>query len=254
MVVNQRLPEAAQAAIDQASALDSRYGRLESELIIELAIDRFFPEQIATVSSFGADSAVLLHMISEIDPTLPVLFLDTGKHFAETIEFRDSLIGDLGLTDLRIISPDRAVIATDDPEGDLHTRDADACCAIRKVEPMNRAVEPYGAWFNGRKRFQSGTRKQLPVFEAIGHRIRINPLAHLTPLDIKSYLYTNELRKHPLVAKGYLSIGCQPCTAPVNPGESARSGRWAGLAKTECGIHLTADGVVRRPPGEIGVG
>ena len=192
-------------------------------------------------------------MISQIDSSLPVLFLDTGKHFTETIAFRDSLTSDLGLTDLRIISPDSDAIAGSDPDGNLQKRDPDACCAIRKVEPMNRAVEPYSAWFNGRKRFQSGSRSELPVFEAVGHRIRINPLAHLTPLDIKSYLYTNELRKHPLVANGYLSIGCQPCTAPVNPGETARSGRWAGLAKTECGIHLTADGDIQRLSGENGV-
>lgn len=254
MEVNPKRPDEIDAvsALDQASALESRYGRLEPELIIELALDRFFPEQITAISSFGADSAVLLHMIAEIDRSLPIVFLDTGKHFDETLQFRDDLASDLGLTDLRIISPDRAKLENSDPSDDLHLRDADACCAIRKVEPMNRAVEPFDAWFTGRKRFQSTTRGNLPVFEAVGRRIRINPIVCFSATDIESYLNIHGLRRHPLVANGYLSIGCQPCTVPVATGADIRSGRWANTTKTECGIHIRADGNIRRLPAEIG--
>jgi len=120
----------------------------------------------------------------------------------------------------------------------LHSRDTDACCGIRKVEPMARAVEPFGAWLTGRKRFQAATRAALQVFEAVGPRIRINPLARWTTSDLAGYMRAHDLRENPLVAYGYLSIGCFPCTEPVKPGEDARSGRWVGQAKTECGIHL----------------
>lgn len=255
MEANQKQPDqlSAQDLRDQAVALDRRYGRLEPELIIELALDRFFPsEPVAAVSSFGADSAVLLHMIAEIDRTLPVLFLDTQKHFDATIDYRDALVSDLGLTDVRVVKPDSRALTESDPDGELHKVNPDACCRIRKVDPMARELVPFSAWFTGRKRFQSGARKKLPVFEAVEQKIRINPLAMLTSADIGSYLYTNNLRRHPLVANGYLSIGCQPCTAPVRPGEDARAGRWAGLGKSECGIHIAANGEVRRLSGEIG--
>ena len=197
-----------------------------------------FAGGIAAVSSFGADSAVLLHMIAEIDRTLPIIFLDTGKHFGETLEYRDALVADLGLSDVRVITPLEATLDRDDPEGILHKRDTDACCGIRKVEPMARAVEPFDAWLTGRKRFQAATRGAIPVFEAVGPRIRINPLARWTTSDLADYMRAHALRENPLVAYGYLSIGCFPCTEPVKPGEDARSGRWAGQAKTECGIHL----------------
>jgi phosphoadenosine phosphosulfate reductase len=186
------------------------------------------------VSSFGADSAVLLHMIAEIDRSLPVIFLDTGKHFGETLEYRDALAADLGLSNVRVVTP----LEADDPDGSLHKRDTDACCGIRKVEPMARAVEPFGAWLTGRKRFQAATRGALPVFEAVGPRLRINPLAKWTTSDLADYMRAHDLRENPLIAYGYLSIGCFPCTEPVKPGEGTRSGRWAGQAKTECGIHL----------------
>ena len=138
-----------------------------------------------------------------------------------------------------MITPLQAALDRDDPDGNLHKRDTDACCAIRKVEPMARAVEPFGAWLTGRKRFQAATRGALPVFEAVGPRIRINPLARWTTADLADYMRSHDLRENPLVAYGYQSIGCFPCTEPVKPGEDARSGRWAGQAKTECGIHLS---------------
>jgi phosphoadenosine phosphosulfate reductase len=221
-----------------ADGLELRFGGLTPQAIIGHALDRGFTGGVAAVSSFGADSAVLLHMIARIDSSLPILFLDTGKHFGETLEYRDALAADLGLVDVRIIRPLPENLEHVDPDGLLHKTDADACCGIRKVEPMARAVEPFGAWFTGRKRFQASTRAALPVFEAVGPRIRINPLARWTTPDLTGYMRAHDLRENPLVAYGYLSIGCFPCTKAVQPGEDARSGRWAGLGKTECGIHL----------------
>lgn len=228
----------ANAAAEHAALLDSRYGELSPIEVIERSVERYFAGKIAAVSSFGADSAVLLHMIATVDRSLPVIFLDTGKHFGETLDYRNALVTDLGLTDIRVVVPDEAALERDDPAGDLHARDTDACCAVRKVEPMARGIEPFGAWFTGRKRFQAKTRTALPVFEPVGIRIRINPLAHWGTLELADYMREHRLRENPLVAYGYLSIGCFPCTQPVRPGEDARSGRWAGQTKTECGIHL----------------
>ncbi len=248
MDANQRLPDAgaAQENIEKyALMLETDHAHLPSQAIVELVLERLYPGRVTAISSFGADSAILLHMISKIDRTTPVVFLDTGKHFSKTLKFRDALVNDFGLTDVRAIAPDPGRLRSDDPTGNLHRLDADACCAIRKVEPMNRAVEPFAAWLTGRKRFQSATRSALRVFEAVGPRMRINPLANLTADEIRNYLFMNEIREHPLVAHGYLSIGCEPCSAPVKPGEQARSGRWAGLGKTECGIHFPADAKAR---------
>jgi phosphoadenosine phosphosulfate reductase len=224
-------------ALEEAVDLEVRFGRWQPEALVELSIRRF-AGGIAAVSSFGADSAVLLDMIARIDRSLPVLFLETGKHFGETLDYRDRLVEDLGLTNLRVVQPLESALARDDPDGLLHGKDPDACCAIRKVEPMARAVGPYRAWFTGRKRFQSDTRRALPVFEAVGPRVRINPLAAWGTAELADYMRGHDLRENPLVAYGYLSIGCLPCTEPARPGEDARSGRWAGRAKTECGIHL----------------
>jgi phosphoadenosine phosphosulfate reductase len=225
--------------LDEAAGLDALYGHLPPAEIIARSIELFGAGDIAAVSSFGADSAVLLHMVARIDRSLPIVFLDTGKHFGETLDYRDALAADLGLTDIRIITPEEAALNRDDPDGKLHLTNTDACCAIRKVEPMARGVEPFRAWFTGRKRFQAASRSSLPAFEAVGARIRINPLARWTTSDLASYMRKHQLRENPLVAYGYLSIGCFPCTQPVQPGEDARSGRWAGHAKTECGIHLS---------------
>lgn len=225
-------------ALARAAELEARFGRLDAEEIIARSMTDWFPGQIAAVSSFGADSAVLLKLIADVDPSLPVAFLDTGKLFGETVAYRDQLAADLGLTNLKIIHPRDETLAERDPDGLLHQRDTTACCDIRKVEPMARAVKPYRAWFTGRKRFQSGSRATMPVFEAVGERVRINPLAGWTTEDLAAFMRANNLRENPLVAYGYLSIGCFPCTEPAKPGEDARSGRWAGSAKTECGIHL----------------
>ena len=239
MVPNPRLlDDASSERLGRAEALEALYGSLQPQEIIARSVEQDFGG-IAAVSSFGADSAVLLSMIAEVDRNLPVMFLDTGKHFGETLDYRDALAADLGLTNLRIVHPLPQALAAGDPDGKLHRTDTDACCEIRKVEPMARAVESFGAWFTGRKRFQSDTRARLAVFEEVGTRLRINPLARWGTSDLADYMRRHDLRENPLVAYGYLSIGCFPCTQPVKPGEDARSGRWAGQAKTECGIHLT---------------
>ncbi len=232
------LPEERSEALGETASLQARFGHAAPGAIIRAAICDLFSGDIAAVSSFGADSAVLLHMISEVDRHLPILFLDTGQHFDETLDYRDALVADLGLTDVRITAPESLALAEADPQNRLYETDTEACCAVRKVEPMARAVSPFRAWFTGRKRFQATTRAALPVFEQIGPRVRINPLASWGADDLAAYMRDHALRPNPLVPYGYLSIGCFPCTRAVQPGEDARAGRWSGQAKTECGIHL----------------
>ena len=231
--------EAGAEALAEAHGLNAAYGHLTPQRIIELSLKGHFVFEAAAVSSFGADSAVLLHMIAAVDRNLPIIFLETGKHFDETLSYRDALVSDFGLRNVRVIRPDEADLARLDPDGRLHQASTDACCDIRKVKPLARALEPFRAWLTGRKRFQAETRAALPVFESVGPRIRINPLARWTTADQAAYMRAHALRENPLVAYGYLSVGCFPCTSPVRPGEDARSGRWAGQAKTECGIHLS---------------
>ncbi len=239
MAAKPRLRDGEADALARAAVLDATYGDLPAEKIVELAVREEFAGDIAVVSSFGADSAVLLDLVARVDRTIPVLFLDTGKHFSETLSYRDALVADFGLSDLRVLTPDEAALERIDPDGKLHQTNTDACCDVRKVEPLARGVAPFRAWFTGRKRHQATTRSALPVFEAVGPRIRVNPLARWTTADQADYMRSHALRENPLVAYGYLSIGCFPCTQPVQPGEDARSGRWAGQAKTECGIHLS---------------
>lgn len=224
---------------DEARALEARYGNLDPAQIIELAIGQLFKQDIAVVSSFGAESSVLLHLIAQVNRALPVLFLETGKHFPATLRYRDQLVHELGLTAVQDIHPLKQSLKDEDPFGALSMTNKDRCCYIRKVEPMARAVAPYRAWMTGRKQFQASTRTALPVFESVGARVRINPLARWTSADLKAYMAANQLPPHPLVAEGYRSIGCMPCTSPVKEGEDDRAGRWAGTDKTECGIHLT---------------
>jgi phosphoadenosine phosphosulfate reductase len=195
---------------------------------------------LAIVSSFGAESAVLLHLVAAVDPKVPVLFLDTGKHFAETLAYRDLLVGRLGLN-LVVLTPDPADLAKKDETGLRWSYDPDGCCEIRKVKPLEKALAGYDASFTGRKAFQAATRANLPRFEIdtsdVQGRLKINPLIDWSAEDINAYFETHDLPRHPLIAQGYPSIGCSPCTTQVAPGEDPRSGRWKGWDKTECGIH-----------------
>jgi phosphoadenosine phosphosulfate reductase len=222
----------------EAASLNARYGDLDARAVIALSVDELFNGRIALVSSFGAESGVLLHLLSEVDRHAPVVFLDTGRLFPETLEYRSQLTDQLGLTDVRTITPDPARLASKDPHRALWMTNPDLCCAIRKTEPLQRALKGFDAWFTGRKRFQNAVRSELKLFEPDGHRIKVNPLANWTSADLKAYARANDLPEHPLVAKGYPSIGCVPCTSKVQPGEDERAGRWRGLDKTECGIHV----------------
>ncbi|PQA87849.1 phosphoadenylyl-sulfate reductase [Hyphococcus luteus] len=205
--------------------------------ILRAAIKEEFPDRIALVSSFGAESAVLLHLVSRIDKSLPVIFLETGKHFAQTLSYRKKLANRLGLTDVRDIRPSKEALTFRDPAGDLWKHDADACCTLRKVEPLSGALDDFGAWITGRKQFHGGGRLHLPAFEASPTHIKVNPLARWSKEDIDAYVEEHDLPAHPLTAQGYPSIGCWPCTHPAAAGEDIRAGRWRGAAKTECGIH-----------------
>lgn len=226
------------AARDHAGLLDLQLQGRTPQQILAAAIRDLFPGRIALVSSFGAEAAVLLHMVAEIDRATPVLFLDTGKLFDETLAYRDQLTARLGLTDLRVLRPDPTALAARDDGGTLWFRDANACCYLRKVEPLGRGLKGFAASINGRKRFQAATRGSIPLVEADGDRLKFNPLAEWSPAQIEDYFRAHDLPRHPLVAQGYPSIGCAPCTQPVAEGEDARAGRWRGQDKTECGIHV----------------
>lgn len=231
-------PAVAEAATDRAHRLAAAYDGLPAGEIVRRAITEAFVGEIALVSSFGADSAVLLHMVSEVDKDFPVVFIDTGKLFGETLRYRDTLVARLGLTNVRSVKPTPQRLAEIDPEGTLWFHDTDACCAVRKVEPLSIALDTYGAWITGRKRYQAATRAGLPVVERDGDKFKVNPLAGWTSKDVEAYRLAHDLPAHPLVADGYKSIGCMPCTDRVAEGEDERAGRWRGKAKVECGIHL----------------
>ena len=251
--VKDRIDTAARFSDADAIRLNRMFRGSDTAEMLRAVIEDGLVGELATVSSFGAESAVLLHLISRIDPALPVLFLETGKHFPETLAYRDALVERLGLTGLVNLRPDPGLLAARDESGLRWSYDPDGCCEIRKVLPLAAALAGYDATLTGRKAFQSATRANLPRFEidtsdAQG-RLKINPLIDWSAEDLAAYIAEHELPPHPLVAQGYPSIGCSPCTHKVAPGEDPRSGRWKGWDKTECGIHtpLTPDGEL--PPG-----
>lgn len=220
-----------------AAALSSDFADRSAQDTLRAAVRDLFPGRIALVSSFGADSVVLLHMAAEIDRKLPVIFVDTGHLFPETLAYRDRLVALLGLENCQTYTPDAQALAAEDPENFLWAQDQDACCRVRKVVPLAQALKGFDAWISGRKRFQADTRRSLALFEAEGERTKVNPLAAWSARDILDYIEAWHLPRHELVARNYLSIGCMPCTSPVRPGENARAGRWRGKGKVECGIH-----------------
>jgi phosphoadenosine phosphosulfate reductase len=223
---------------DLAAALTATYGHLSGAELLRPLIGQVFAGRIALVSSFGTEAAVLLALVASVDPAVPVIFLDTGKLFGETLRYRDRLTAMLGLRDVRTIQPDAARLRAGDPDGTLWHRDPDSCCRLRKIEPLERAIHGFDAWISGRKRYQGGERRRLPAIEAHDGRTKINPLADWSRERIETAFAEWGLPRHPLEADGFLSVGCMPCTDRVQDGEDSRAGRWRGSDKTECGIHL----------------
>lgn len=235
-------------------ALSSEVARLNTDLRHHAAADVLRAAlttvpRLTLVSSFGAESVVLLHLASMVDKDLPVLFIDTELLFAETLVYQQELTERLGLRNVTILRSGN--IAQGDPEGTLHQSDPDACCALRKTLPLQTALHGFDGWITGRKRFQSGSRATLQHFETEERsgravpRIKVNPLAYWSPKDVQEYMVENRLPRHPMVARGYPSIGCIPCTSVVKPGEDPRAGRWRNTKKDECGIHFENGKMVR---------
>jgi phosphoadenosine phosphosulfate reductase len=234
-----------------AARLDAELRHAHPRTIIEAAVETF-GDKLAMVSSFGAESAVLLDIAAKVKPDMPILFLDTGMLFGQTLDYRKTLAASLGLTDVRDLRPHYQDIATADPEHKLWQTDTDACCEIRKVVPLDRALAEFGGWITGRKRFHGGSRLSLPVVEQAAHQVKFNPLANWSKADLDAYAAEHELPAHPLVAQGFPSIGCWPCTKAVEVGSDVRAGRWAGSQKTECGIHVArAPGAAANVGGDI---
>ena len=233
------------ALSDKVDALNARYRHHSATDVLRGAL--VGGEDIALVSSFGAESVVLLHMVAVADKSTPVIFVDTQMLFTETLVYQNEVAERLGLRNLKIVQADQDETDKDDPYGALHLRDTDACCTLRKTIPLQRALKGYDGWITGRKRFQAGTREALDFFEVEDGtgRIKVNPLAHGAPEDVRAYMDENRLPRHPLVAQGYPSIGCAHCTSPVKPGEDPRAGRWRDQNKEECGIHFVDGKMVR---------
>lgn len=226
-------------AEQQLGRLQQNFGHLDAADLLGAMIRDAFPGRIAAVSAFGTESAVLLHLIAQIDRNTAVIFLDTGKHFPETLRYRDLLTNCLGLTNVRSVTPHHETTVAQDPLGQLWQLAPDRCCHLRKVEPLERALEGFDAWITGRKRFHGGERAALPTIENDGGRIKINPLAGWSAEQVTQTFEESGLPPHPLAERGFCSVGCQPCTA-VGSGPNPRSGRWLGQTKTECGIHKAA--------------
>jgi phosphoadenosine phosphosulfate reductase len=220
----------------EAQLLNARFEGVDTQEMLGEIIPEL-KSRLAIVSSFGAESAVLLHMVATVDRDLPLIFVNTQKIFGDTLAYRDQLAEQLGFTDLRVVRPDPYDLAASDKTGLRWSYDPDGCCDIRKVRPLRRALAPFDSWISGRKGFQSGTRLALPRFEIDEGRMKLNPLADWSKDRLNAYFDAHKLPRHPLESQGYPSIGCSPCTSQVKPGEDPRSGRWRGWDKTECGIH-----------------
>ncbi len=217
--------------------LTERYAQFSTGEMLDDLLTGELRGRVAAVSSFGAESAVLLHQIARVDTAIPLIFVNTQKMFGETLAYRDTLAEQLGFTDLRVVRPDPYLLAQRDGTSLRWSYDPDGCCEIRKVEPLRRALSSFDAWISGRKGFQAGTRTAMPRFEIDEGKLKINPLADWPKADLEAYFEANKLPRHPLEAQGFASIGCMPCTSAIKPGEDPRAGRWRGWDKVECGIH-----------------
>ena len=235
---------------NEIPAADARVARLNVQMrhhaahdVIRLAVASV--PNLALVSSFGAESVALLHLASRVKKDLPVLFIDTEMLFDETLQYQREVARKLGLRKVTLIRAHDS--AEHDPDGSLHRTDPDACCTLRKTAPLQKALAGFDGWITGRKRFQSGNRADLPHFEteAASNRIKVNPLAFWAPGDVQEYITENNLPRHPMVARGFPSIGCHPCTTKVASGEDPRAGRWRDHSKIECGIHFANGKAIR---------
>lgn len=241
------------------SRLQTYYSHLEAIPLLKAMMLDEFAGKIGMVSSFGSGSALLLSMVAEVDASIPVMFLETEKHFPETLEYVERLKEKLKLTNVQMLHPDPKLLANTDKSGELWKTQPNRCCWVRKVEPLQRALNESSieALITGRKRYQTEQRSEMQTIELNEDgRFRINPLAHWTKEMIKEEFKARELPEHPLVEKGYLSIGCAPCTRVVKEGEDERAGRWAhtaelpgGEQKVECGIHI--EGMPTKPDWNI---
>jgi phosphoadenosine phosphosulfate reductase len=231
---------------EKVIGLNSRFERQSAEAILRHTLLSGQFGNVGVVSSFGAESVVLLDLVAAIDPATPILFLDTEMLFAETLEYQKTIAERLGLTDVRVITPKREETFEKDNEGLLHLYFPDQCCALRKTIPLQQAHEGFDTWITGRKRYQSGARARLAPFEnEADRRIKVNPLAHWGTDEVQDYMAAKDLPRHPLVARGYPSIGCAPCTTQVGFGEDPRAGRWRSQEKIECGTHFAGTNIVR---------
>ena len=218
--------------------LNGEFESKPSEDLIRWAVQEFKPD-LAMSTSFGAESAVLLHLVTQIHPTIPVLFTNTGFHFKETLEHRDRLVKQLNLN-LRELKPEMPTEEFLAKNGKLYERDPDSCCAQNKIAPFEKALKDYKAWITGIRHNQAATRRTAQFVENYRDKlVKVNPLLNWTGKMLWDYAKKYDLPYHPLWEKGYLSIGCSPesCTRPVQLGEDPRAGRWAGKNKVECGIH-----------------
>ena len=223
-----------------ADALNARFAGIAAPTMLRTLFAEGVGGRTAVVSSFGTESAVLLHLVATADRTVPVIFVDTLKMFPETLAYRETLLRAFGSDHVAVGTPDAAALAARDGEGMRWSYDPDGCCEIRKVEPLARAKRGLDSWISGRKAFQSVTRQNIPRFEIEDGRLKLNPLGDWVKADLDAYFAAHDLPRHPLEADGYLSVGCAPCTSRVLPGEDPRAGRWRGFDKVECGIHQPA--------------
>lgn len=232
-----------------AQALTAAIDTLSPQKALQACVERIVPGEICVVSSFGTESAIILHMVSRIDPDIPVLFIDTGKLFEETLTYRDELATRFGLKNIQTLHPNPDHLKADDPDGNLHQTKPDLCCHVRKTLPLIQALRPYKVWVSGRKRYHGAGRTQLDRIEIQDGKLKFNPLYNWDAPQLRDYAHQHDLPDHPLLKENYLSVGCLPCTVAVtSENNDPRAGRWPGQDKTECGIHIDADGTIKRQP------
>lgn len=234
---------------EKARKLNEAFSGMSTRQMLSRLLHGRVAGRVAVVSSFGAEAACLLSLVASKDPSTPIVFLDTRKHFSETLGYVDDLMDQLGLTTLVRARPSLPSLAADDPDGTLNQRDSDRCCYLRKTLPMVAVLGNFDCVLTGRKRFQTSDRATMDIVEVQESWLRVNPLHNWTHAEVRGYLNDHGILEHPLVSQGYPSIGCEPCTQPST---DIRGGRWAGTDKTECGIHITADGKVVRVAGNEG--